>query len=60
MIFLRSGSLYAGGIVDLDDSCKKHTTHSVPNKMGFDCFMGYNCQRQAHTYYTVKKLPKSF
>jgi arylsulfatase len=28
-------------------------THSVPNKMGFDYFMGYNCQRQAHTYYPV-------
>jgi arylsulfatase len=25
-------------------------THSVPNKMGFDYFFGYNCQRQAHTY----------
>lgn len=22
-----------------------------PNKMGFDFFYGYNCQRQAHTYY---------
>ena len=28
-------------------------THSVPNKMGFDYFKGYNCQRQAHTYYPV-------
>jgi len=28
-------------------------THSVPNNMGFDYFMGYNCQRQAHTYYPV-------
>ncbi len=28
-------------------------TNSVPNKMGFDYFMGYNCQRQAHTYYPV-------
>lgn len=25
-------------------------THSTPNKMGFDYFYGYNCQRQAHTY----------
>jgi len=25
-------------------------THSTPNKMGFDYFFGYNCQRQAHTY----------
>ncbi len=24
---------------------------SVPNQMGFDEFYGYNCQRQAHTYY---------
>jgi arylsulfatase A-like enzyme len=28
-------------------------TESVPNKMGFDYFMGYNCQRQAHTYYPL-------
>lgn len=27
------------------------TTESVPNKQGFDYFLGYNCQRQAHTYY---------
>lgn len=27
------------------------TTNSVPNKKGFDYFLGYNCQRQAHTYY---------
>jgi len=25
-------------------------THSIPTKMGFDYFFGYNCQRQAHTY----------
>ena len=24
-------------------------TNSIPNKMGFDFFYGYNCQRQAHT-----------
>lgn len=24
---------------------------STPNNMGFDEFYGYNCQRQAHTYY---------
>lgn len=24
---------------------------STPNKMGFDHFFGYNCQRQAHEYY---------
>ncbi len=23
----------------------------IPNKQGFDFFFGYNCQRQAHTYY---------
>ncbi len=28
-------------------------TNSVPNEMGFDYFIGYNCQRQAHTYYPV-------
>ena len=26
-------------------------TGGVPNKQGFDFFYGYNCQRQAHTYY---------
>ena len=26
-------------------------THSVPRKMGFDYFYGYNCQRQAHNLY---------
>ena len=24
---------------------------STPNKMGYDFFYGYNCQRQAHTYF---------
>lgn len=24
---------------------------STPNKMGFDFFYGYNCQRQSHTYF---------
>ena len=28
-------------------------THSLPTTMGFDFFCGYNCQRQAHTYYPV-------
>lgn len=28
-------------------------TNSVPNTMGFDFFYGYNCQRQAHTYYPL-------
>ncbi len=26
-------------------------SESVPSKMGFDTFFGYNCQREAHTYY---------
>ncbi len=26
---------------------------SIPTKMGFDYFFGYNCQRQAHTYNPV-------
>jgi arylsulfatase len=26
-------------------------SESIPTKMGFDFFYGYNCQRQAHTYY---------
>jgi arylsulfatase len=28
-------------------------THSTPLQMGFDFFIGYNCQRQAHTYYPL-------
>ena len=28
-------------------------TEGIPNKQGFDFFCGYNCQRQAHTYYPV-------
>ena len=28
-------------------------TESIPNKMGFDYFYGYNCQRQAHTLYPL-------
>ena len=28
-------------------------TNSIPNTMGFDFFIGYNCQRIAHTYYPV-------
>uniref|UniRef100_UPI0030F7A0B9 arylsulfatase n=1 Tax=uncultured Wocania sp. TaxID=2834404 RepID=UPI0030F7A0B9 len=28
-------------------------TDALPTKMGFDFFFGYNCQRQAHTYYPV-------
>lgn len=26
-------------------------TEGIPNEQGFDFFFGYNCQRQAHTYY---------
>lgn len=26
-------------------------SEGTPNKQGFDYFFGYNCQRQAHTYY---------
>lgn len=29
------------------------TTNSIPNNQGFDYFLGYNCQRQAHTYYPM-------
>jgi len=28
-------------------------TNSIPTRMGFDFFIGYNCQRIAHTYYPV-------
>ncbi|MDX2442918.1 MAG: arylsulfatase [Bacteroidales bacterium] len=28
-------------------------SEGVPNKQGFDFFFGYNCQRQAHTYYPL-------
>ncbi|MFP4064033.1 MAG: arylsulfatase [Bacteroidales bacterium] len=28
-------------------------TQSIPTRKGFDYFVGYNCQRQAHTYYPV-------
>jgi len=28
-------------------------TESIPTSQGFDFFCGYNCQRQAHTYYPV-------
>lgn len=28
-------------------------TNSTPLQKGFDFFVGYNCQRQAHTYYPV-------
>ena len=28
-------------------------TEGIPNKQGFDFFYGYNCQRQAHTFYPL-------
>ncbi len=28
-------------------------TEGVPNRQGFDFFYGYNCQRQAHTYFPM-------
>ncbi|GAB1453612.1 arylsulfatase [Draconibacterium sp.] len=28
-------------------------TEGIPNKQGFEFFYGYNCQRQAHTYFPV-------
>ncbi len=28
-------------------------SESIPNKQGFDFFYGYNCQRQAHTYFPL-------
>jgi arylsulfatase A-like enzyme len=28
-------------------------TNGIPNRLGFDFYCGYNCQRQAHTYYPV-------
>lgn len=28
-------------------------SESIPTSMGFDYFFGYNCQRQAHTYYPL-------
>lgn len=31
-------------------------TNSTPNQKGFDFFYGYNCQRQAHTYYPLFNL----
>ena len=41
---------YATGIVG-KWGLGKPDSESVPNKMGFDYFYGYNCQRKAHEYY---------
>jgi len=43
---------YATGMVGKWGLGAPHTD-STPLKMGFDFFVGYNCQRQAHTYYPV-------
>jgi arylsulfatase len=43
---------YATGMIGKWGLGAPHT-NSIPNKMGFDYFCGYNCQRIAHTYYPV-------
>lgn len=43
---------YATGMVGKWGLGAPHT-QALPTKMGFDFFYGYNCQRQAHTYYPV-------
>ncbi|MEE4286309.1 MAG: arylsulfatase [Mariniphaga sp.] len=43
---------YATGMVGKWGLGAPHTV-STPTKMGFDFFTGYNCQRQAHTFYPV-------
>lgn len=43
---------YTTGIVGKWGLGAPHT-HSIPTKMGFDFFYGYNCQRQAHTFYPL-------
>jgi arylsulfatase len=43
---------YVTGIVGKWGLGAPHT-NSIPTKKGFDFFFGYNCQRQAHTYYPV-------
>ena len=43
---------YATGMVGKWGLGAPHTD-AIPTKMGFDFFYGYNCQRQAHTYYPV-------
>jgi arylsulfatase A-like enzyme len=47
-IMKRSG--YATGLVG-KWGLGKPDSESIPNKMGFDYFYGYNCQRKAHEYY---------
>jgi arylsulfatase len=43
---------YATGMVGKWGLGAPHT-EAIPTKMGFDFFYGYNCQRQAHTYYPL-------
>lgn len=43
---------YATGMIGKWGLGAPHT-NAIPTKMGFDFFYGYNCQRQAHTYYPV-------
>lgn len=43
---------YATGVVGKWGLGAPHT-EGIPDKQGFDFFFGYNCQRQAHTYYPV-------
>ena len=43
---------YATGMVGKWGLGAPHT-QSIPNEMGFDFFYGFNCQRQAHTYYPL-------
>jgi len=35
-------------------------TEGVPNEQGFDFFYGYNCQRQAHTYFPLHLWKDTF
>ena len=43
---------YATGMIGKWGLGAPHSA-SIPNNEGFGYFMGYNCQRQAHTYYPV-------
>jgi len=43
---------YATGMIGKWGLGAPHT-QSIPTTQGFDFFCGYNCQRQAHTYYPV-------
>ena len=43
---------YATGMVGKWGLGAPHT-QAIPTKMGYDFFFGYNCQRQAHTYYPL-------